>query len=45
MSIYEFFIKHECTKHERLALIVRLAEMRYEATLKMLQNVMRGDVE
>lgn len=41
MSIWEFFAKHECTDFEKKALLVKLAEIRYELTLEMLKRVMR----
>lgn len=40
-TIYEFFAEHECTEYEKKRLIVYLAEIRYEATLKMLKRVLR----
>ena len=41
MTVFEFFAKHECTQHEKRLLLVKLAELRYAATLALLQKVMR----
>ena len=41
MTIYEFFELHKCSEFEKKALIVKLAELRYESTLKMLKRIMR----
>ena len=41
MNVWEFFEKHQCNEFEKKALIAKLAEIRYELTLKMLKQVMR----
>lgn len=42
-TIYDFFHEHQCTEHEKMKLIIFLAELRYKKTLKMLAKIMRRD--